>query len=213
MTKDDRKELINILIRLIDDDNILTQRERRDILERVCGKLGGWSVEKYLKNTKNNRKLKIKRGTNTENNEYTGVCGELTMDTDENTIRLHDGETVGGLTMARADAIPNAEAIAVVTRPNPANKISITTKLNDTFTCPSDGYITIRIYGNGSAARLCYASSLTSIGGDNMAYGATNPSDNGACIYQYRVQQGEILTCIRSEGHSRFCDFTPVFGG
>ena len=107
MTSNDRKELINTLIRLIDDDTVLTQWERRDMLERVCGKLSGWSMEKHIQNSGNNRKLKIKRGTNTENNEYRGVCGEITMDTDEKTIRLHDGETVGGVAMARADSVPD----------------------------------------------------------------------------------------------------------
>ena len=62
MTSNDRKELINTLIRLIDDDTVLTKWERRDMLERVCGKLGGWSMEKHIQNSGNNRKLKIKRG-------------------------------------------------------------------------------------------------------------------------------------------------------
>lgn len=106
MTKNDRKELINILIRLIDDDIVLTPQERRDMLECVCGKLGSFSVEKYLQNTKSNRKLKVKRGTAPENDEYTGVCGEITMDTDTKTLRIHDGTTAGGTTLARASDIP-----------------------------------------------------------------------------------------------------------
>lgn len=106
MTKNDRKELINTLIRLIDDDIVLTPRERRDMLECVCGKLGSFSVEKYLQNTKNNRKLKVKRGTAPENDEYTGVCGEITMDTDTKTLRIHDGTTAGGTALARASDIP-----------------------------------------------------------------------------------------------------------
>ncbi len=105
MTTHDRKELLNTLIRLIDNNECLTPMERRDILEEVCRRMGGWSVEKHLRNTKNNRKLKIKRGTSAENNSYIGVCGEITMDTDEKTIRLHDGETVGGVAMARADSV------------------------------------------------------------------------------------------------------------
>ena len=40
--------------------------------------------------------LQLLRGTNAENLDYTGTLGELTMDTDLNQIRLHDGETVGG---------------------------------------------------------------------------------------------------------------------
>lgn len=105
MTAHDKKELLNALIRLIADEDTLTKWERRDILETTCQRLGGWSAENYLKNKKNNRKLKIKRGNSAENDEYTGVCGEITMDTDCNTIRVHDGATPGGTTMARADSV------------------------------------------------------------------------------------------------------------
>lgn len=43
------------------------------------------------------RKLQILRGTTTQNNAYTGAVGELTMDTDRNEVRIHDGQTVGGI--------------------------------------------------------------------------------------------------------------------
>lgn len=37
-----------------------------------------------------------RRGTDAENNSFTGAVGELTIDTTNNTIRVHDGTTVGG---------------------------------------------------------------------------------------------------------------------
>lgn len=40
----------------------------------------------------------IRRGTTAENDDFTGAVGELTMDTDKNQIRLHDGSTQGGIT-------------------------------------------------------------------------------------------------------------------
>lgn len=43
------------------------------------------------------RKLQILRGTTAQNNAYTGAVGELTMDTDRNEVRIHDGQTVGGI--------------------------------------------------------------------------------------------------------------------
>lgn len=43
------------------------------------------------------KQWQIRRGTSAENNGFTGAQGELTMDTDKNQIRLHDGVTQGGM--------------------------------------------------------------------------------------------------------------------
>ena len=43
------------------------------------------------------KQWQIRRGTSAENNEFTGAQGEITMDTDKNQIRLHDGVTQGGI--------------------------------------------------------------------------------------------------------------------
>jgi hypothetical protein len=40
--------------------------------------------------------LRLKRGTTTQNNSYTGPPGELTVDTTANQLRLHNGTTAGG---------------------------------------------------------------------------------------------------------------------
>lgn len=47
------------------------------------------------------RKLQILRGTTAQNNAYTGAVGELTMDTDTNEVRIHDGQTVGGIKIGK----------------------------------------------------------------------------------------------------------------
>lgn len=49
------------------------------------------------------RVLQIRRGTTAENDDFTGMLGEITMDTDAKTLRVHDGETLGGFPLARAD--------------------------------------------------------------------------------------------------------------
>lgn len=45
-------------------------------------------------------RLQIRQGTNTENNNFTGASGELTFDTTNKEIRIHDGTTQGGITIA-----------------------------------------------------------------------------------------------------------------
>ena len=54
------------------------------------------------------RILQIRRGTTAQNDNFTGLAGEITMDTETKTLRVHDGETLGGVTLARADAIADA---------------------------------------------------------------------------------------------------------
>lgn len=48
------------------------------------------------------RVLQIRRGNASQNDNFTGMVGEITMDTDAKTLRVHDGETLGGFALARA---------------------------------------------------------------------------------------------------------------
>lgn len=57
--------------------------------------------------------LQIRRGTTAENDVFTGAVGELTMDTDTNGVRVHDGTTAGGVkipTEATADYVVEWQA-------------------------------------------------------------------------------------------------------
>lgn len=54
------------------------------------------------------RILQIRRGTGAQNDNFTGLSGEITFDTTAKTLRAHDGATQGGFKMARADEVPTA---------------------------------------------------------------------------------------------------------
>ena len=47
--------------------------------------------------------LQVRRGTADAHNNFTGMIGEISYDTDAKTLRVHDGETLGGFALARAD--------------------------------------------------------------------------------------------------------------
>ena len=47
--------------------------------------------------------VKKRRGTTAEHSTFTGAIGELTVNTDLDTVVVHDGETVGGFSLARSD--------------------------------------------------------------------------------------------------------------
>lgn len=48
------------------------------------------------------RVLQIRRGTTAQNDNFTGLVGELTFDTDKKVLRVHDGVKLGGYEMAAA---------------------------------------------------------------------------------------------------------------
>ena len=51
--------------------------------------------------------LQLRRGTTAQNNSFTGAVGELSIDTDTENIRIHDGSTAGG-----AEIIPAGTIVA-----------------------------------------------------------------------------------------------------
>ena len=48
--------------------------------------------------------LQLRRGTSTQNDAFTGAVGEITVDTTNRTIRVHDNTTVGGAALVSATA-------------------------------------------------------------------------------------------------------------
>lgn len=57
------------------------------------------------------RQIQIRRGTATEHEAFTGAVGEITMDTTNNTIRVHDGQTPGGTPLAKQSDIPQQQTL------------------------------------------------------------------------------------------------------
>jgi len=48
--------------------------------------------------------LQFRRGTTAQNNAFTGSAGEVSIDTDLDTFRIHDGSTAGGFTLTQNTA-------------------------------------------------------------------------------------------------------------
>ena len=55
--------------------------------------------------------IQRRRGTATEHNSFTGLVGEITIDTTNNTIRVHDGSTAGGHRLAKFSEVNTQENI------------------------------------------------------------------------------------------------------
>tara|TARA_Y100000385_G_C13024732_1_gene607871 strand:+ start:953 stop:1207 length:255 start_codon:yes stop_codon:yes gene_type:complete len=48
--------------------------------------------------------VQFRRGTTAQNNAFTGAVGELSINTTNNSIRVHDGSTAGGTELMLASA-------------------------------------------------------------------------------------------------------------
>ena len=53
------------------------------------------------------RRVQLRRGTTAENDAFTGAVGEITVDTQTNTVRVHDGANAGGQDLLRTDMANN----------------------------------------------------------------------------------------------------------
>ena len=70
------------------------------------------------------RQIQIRRGTAAEHESFTGAIGEITMDTTNKTLRVHDGTTAGGTILAKQSEIPdlsNADYVTECQLPTAAN--------------------------------------------------------------------------------------------
>jgi uncharacterized Zn-binding protein involved in type VI secretion len=63
------------------------------------------------------KRVQLRRGTDTEHNTFTGANGEVTVDTTNKTLRVHDGSTVGGIRLATLTGglVPVAQLPAATT--------------------------------------------------------------------------------------------------
>jgi hypothetical protein len=61
------------------------------------------------------KRVRLRKGTEQEHASFAGVGAEVTVDTTKNTLRVHDGTTVGGfeITKARYDVISTTANLLV----------------------------------------------------------------------------------------------------
>lgn len=103
------------------------------------------------------RQIQIRRGTTTQHENFTGAIGEITMDTTTKTIRVHDGETPGGIELARADSVlefelpENMDYVIETQAPTSANNYTWYRKYNSGWVEQGG------LYNKTSSTALSYA--------------------------------------------------------
>ena len=78
--------------------------------------------------------IQLRQGTTTEHDSFTGAVGEVTVDTTNKTLRVHDGTTVGGsrLVALTSGLIPASQL------PDATGSVKGAVILNNTITSTSD---------------------------------------------------------------------------
>lgn len=79
------------------------------------------------------KQLQLRKGTATEHNTFTGANGEVTVDTTNKTLRVHDGSTVGGIRLATVTGglVPSTQL------PDATTSVKGAVVLNNTLTSTS----------------------------------------------------------------------------
>ena len=85
--------------------------------------------------------VQLRRGTTVQHESFTGALGEVTVNTSKKTLVVHDGSTVGGTEIAKAD-LSNVSTITATSAATltTARNIGGVRRLRDAyFRCHPDG--------------------------------------------------------------------------
>lgn len=126
------------------------------------------------------RQIRLRRGTTAQNTSFTGAQGEVTMDTDLNTLRVHDGATPGGIIMAKRSDIPNSQQTSWYASPS-ARYVDITPGAHGAYyTAPSNGWF------------VMYIDSAT----QGFSIGWRNAENEMGCVFYIGSSGGRIIATL-----------------
>jgi hypothetical protein len=131
--------------------------------------------------------LKLRRGTTTQHNTFTGAEGEITIDITKDTVVVHDGTTAGGHPLLRQDQsnLPVGTALTNGLYLPAANSVAISTNSTGRLAIDSSGNVNIdsgTVYVDAVNNRL-------GIGTTTMSYAKFNVyNDTNDGTYAVKIQ-------------------------
>ena len=129
--------------------------------------------------------VQFRRGSTSEHSSFTGAIGEVTVDTDLDTIRVHDGSTAGGIRIAKFSEVNSAFTLSDAS----SNTISVT---------PGDSDITIK--GDGSGVTPTVAGNSVTFALDNVVNLTSISSSDSTGV---TINDDLLITgVIKAEGSS-----------
>ena len=196
----EKQIIYSAVLRLANSEEELTPAERRDVINELCRGLCDMSLDEILNKTENQRKLRIKRGGTNDNDEYVGLAGEITMDTDAKTIRIHDGETTGGVAMAKKSEIPPEFHFPF---PDFSAEVNIGAAAGATFVLPCDALVCVRVGGSS-----CLAVKKDNANGTTLFY--QENTNNNTVLASMILPKDTNLYILRRSGTYAHMSYYPM---
>jgi len=143
--------------------------------------------------------VQFRRGTSTENNSFTGALGEVTVDTTNDTLRVHDGSTAGGFQSAKLtgtqDITLNNQADLRFGDSDGSHYVALqapgTVSSNVTFTLPAAD-------GSSGQAMVTDASGNLSFDAAGATISADTSTDTDFLLYFAATTSG-ALTAVKQD--------------
>jgi hypothetical protein len=132
--------------------------------------------------------VKKRRGTTVEHSTFTGAIGELTVNTDLDTVVVHDGVTVGGFSLARSDG-SNLTGSS-------AGSIGLA-ELNISGAAGTAGQV---LSTDGTNLNFITLSTQTLSGDISGSLGNTQIGENTVGITELMVTDGQPNTYLKTDG-------------
>ena len=108
--------------------------------------------------------IQFRRGTVAQNNSFTGAAGEISVNTDIDALRVHDGSTAGGFELAKAD-LSNISSVGVLTATsfvgNGAGLTGVASTDNIQTATPANFLSNVNIAGITTCQALTVSGNLT----------------------------------------------------
>jgi hypothetical protein len=110
--------------------------------------------------------VQLRRGNTSQTNAFTGAVAEITIDTDKETVVVHDGSTAGGFPLARESALTanNQLTQASFNHSNSAfiQANSVFSLANGTAIAANTSSLTANLAFNHANAAFAYANTIIS---------------------------------------------------
>lgn len=143
--------------------------------------------------------VQFRRGTSTENDAFTGALGEVTVDTTNDTLRVHDGSTAGGFQCAKLtgtqDITLNAQADLRFGDSDSSNYVALqapaTVSSNITFTLPAADGTSGQAMVTDASGNLSFAAAGATISSDT--------STNTDFLLYFAATTSGALTAVKQD--------------
>ena len=156
------------------------------------------------------KRLQLKRGTTAQTSTFTGLNGEVTVDTTKKTLVVHDGATVGGFPLAKESVLnlhtaridnPHAVTKAQVglgNANNTADSVKVVAsagKITTSRTISLSGDATGSVNFDGSAN----ADIVVTVGNDTHTHAFSNLTEKPTTLSGYGITDAATISSLNTE--------------